>query len=242
MPAKVVVSPVLVGVLDRRPRLLQDSLRLLDQVPSVQPCPRLAPRRPVALLGVEDGVGAGPRTVGRADGCLEFERDALARELGKSRSSLGRCLRELAAKGICEVEGAPNQHRRSRLRIRAEYWPYEVAGEPAGRPAEDVGAYVAEVRRAGVYGGPLRASRRKLGGRLATSGRVAGDGATAILPGSVRKSMSLLDRPGEEPIRSLRYCAGLVEEVGRDRLPTGYWKHLAINLERCERTLQERTE
>ena len=87
----------------------------------------------------------------RANGCLEFERDGLARELGKSRSTLGRCLRELAAKGVCELEEAPNQHRRSRLRVRPEYWPYEVREEPAGQEPESPGphgtAYLAEVRR-----------------------------------------------------------------------------------------------
>ena len=62
----------------------------------------------------------------RATGCLEFERGRLARELGKSRSTLGRCLRELEAKGVCELTAAANQHHRSRLRVRAEYWPYEV--------------------------------------------------------------------------------------------------------------------
>lgn len=34
-----------------------------------------------------------------------------------------------------------------------------------------------------------------------------------ILLGSVRKSIGLLDRPGGEPIRSLRYFASLLEEV-----------------------------
>ena len=75
----------------------------------------------------------------RANGCLEVERDGLARELGKSRSALGRCLRELAAKGVCELEAAPNQHCRSRLRVRPEYWPYEVREEPAGQEPESLG-------------------------------------------------------------------------------------------------------
>lgn len=79
-----------------------------------------------------------------------FERDALARELGKSRSTLGCCLRELAAKRICKVQGASNQYRRSRLRGHSEYWLYEVAADPdaeqSERAATGVGAYVAQVR------------------------------------------------------------------------------------------------
>ena len=53
----------------------------------------------------------------RGSGCLEFEREGLSREVGKSRSTLGRCLRELAGKQVCELEPAPNQHRLSRLRV-----------------------------------------------------------------------------------------------------------------------------
>ena len=50
----------------------------------------------------------------RADGCLEFERAGLSRELGKSRSTPGRCLRELEAKRICEVEAACHSQLRRR--------------------------------------------------------------------------------------------------------------------------------
>ena len=62
----------------------------------------------------------------------------------------------------------------------------------------------------------------------------------AILLGSVRKSMSLLDRPGGEPVRSLRYFASLVQEVRTESFPDSYWQHLEFNLRRCERARQER--
>ena len=183
----------------------------------------------------------------RANGCLEFERDGLARELGKSRSTLGRCLRELAAKGVCELEEAPNQHRRSRLRVRPEYWPYEVREEPAGQEPESPGphgtAYLAEVRRmfcepACVQGrfGPaderLAADWHRRGVPLETVRR-------AILLGSVRKSMSLLDRPDGEPVRSLRYFASLLAEVRTESFPDSYWQHLEFNRRRCERLWQQ---
>ena len=181
----------------------------------------------------------------RADGSLEFERDELAREMGKSRSTLGRCLRELAAKGVCAWEAAPNQYRRSRLRVCPEYWPYEVQAQSAGQeaatlnPSVDASAYVAEVRRmfrapACVQGrfGPaderLAADWQRAGVSLATVQQ-------AILLGSVRKSMSLLDRPDGEPVHSLRYFASLLEEVQAESLPASYWQHLEFNLRRCER-------
>ncbi len=76
-------------------------------------------------------------------------------------------------------------------------------------------------RRTGTVGGALETVRR------------------AILLGSVRKSMSLLDRPGGEPVRSLRYFASLLEEVRMESFPDSYWQHLEFNLRRCERLWQE---
>ena len=181
----------------------------------------------------------------RASGCLEFERDGLARQLGKSRSTLGRCLRELAAKGVCEWEAAPNQYRRSRLRVCPEYWPYAAQAPSSDHQAAtpsasvDASAYVAEVRRLfrardcvqGQFGPAderLAADWQRAGVSLATVQR-------AILLGSVRKSMSLLDRPDGEPVRSLRYFASLLEEVRTESFPASYWQHLEFNLRRCER-------
>ena len=188
----------------------------------------------------------------RASGCLEFTTSGLARELGKSRASVGRSLRELVEQGICELEAAPNQHRGSRLRVRPEYWPYV---DREGRPSPpamsrgivtEEGAYVAQVRemfgkRACVQAGfgpadeRLAADWQRAGVSLETVRR-------AILLGSVRKLMSMLDRPGSEPIRSLRYFAGLVQEVRQEQMSAGFWKHLELSLERCERSWRQRTD
>ena len=190
----------------------------------------------------------------RASGCLEFQRRELARAVGKSRSTLGRCLRELAGRGVCELEAAANQHGVSRLRVRPRYWPYEVREEPARKqgPAEREGpgtageasAYVAEVRRLfrqpacvqgrfGTADERLAADWQRAGVALETVRR-------AILLGSVRKSMSMLDRPGGEPVRSLRYFAGLLEEVRTESFPPSYWRHVEFSLRRCERMWRNR--
>ncbi|MCY4536288.1 MAG: hypothetical protein OXB91_13060, partial [Bryobacterales bacterium] len=65
-------------------------------------------------------------------------------------------------------------------------------------------------------------------------------GRRAILLGSVRKSMSLLDRPDGEPVRSLRYFASLLQEVRTESFPASYWQHLEFNLRRCERIAEVR--
>lgn len=200
----------------------------------------------------------------RASGCLEFDRSGLARELGKSRASLGRCLRELVEKGICELESAPNQHRGSRLRVRPEYWPYQgKEGEPSrpvlhpthsrgtvtemvGERGGEVGAYVERVREMFRKPACVQAGFGPADERLAADWQRAGVSLEtvrrAILLGSVRKLMSMLDRPGSEPVRSLRYFAGVVEEVRQEPMSTGFWKHLEISLGRCERSWRERTE
>ena len=38
-----------------------------------------------------------------------------------------------------------------------------------------------------------------------------------------------------EPVRSLRYFAGLLEEVLAESFPPSYWRHVEFNLRRCER-------
>ena len=62
----------------------------------------------------------------------------------------------------------------------------------------------------------------------------------AILLGSLRKSMSLLDRPGGKPVRTLRYFAGLLEEVRTESFPPSYCQQFEFNLSRCERLWRNR--
>ena len=45
---------------------------------------------------------------------------------------------------------------------------------------------------------------------------------------------------GGEPVRSLSYFAGLVEEVRTESFPAAYWRHTEFNLRRCERHWRDR--
>ena len=153
----------------------------------------------------------------RASGCLEFQRRELARAVGKSRSTLGRCLRELAGKGVCELEAAANQHGVSRLRVRPEYWPYEVqeARVREQQPAQRAGpgtagkasAYVTQVRRMfcrpACVQGRFGAADERLAAAWQRAGRAAGDGAAGD-PAGQRAQVHELARPpgrraGAEP-------------------------------------------
>ena len=128
--------------------------------------------------------------------------------------------------------------------------PYEVREGLAGRepepetPETDGNEYLAEVRRMFCEPGCVQGRFGSADEHLAVDWHRRGVSLEtvrrAILLGSVRKSMSLLDRPGGEPVRSLRYFASLLEEVQTESFPNSYWQHLEFNLRRCERLWQER--
>jgi predicted transcriptional regulator len=177
----------------------------------------------------------------RDSGRLDFDRGELARHLGRSRSALGRHLRELHSAGVCELLAAPNQHRSSRLQVRDAWWPYERARPAAGQPAEGLSAeraYVERVRQ--LFGGAscVQGMFTPSDARLAAAWHARGIAFESVwhawLLGCTRKSCSLIDRPSAAPIRSLRYFAPLLEEVLAENFPPHYWTHLQFNLRRCE--------
>ena len=174
----------------------------------------------------------------RPSGRLAFERAALARSLGKSRSALGRHLRELESAGVCELRSAPNQHRGSVLAVRPDYWPYRAGGTPAAPPDASGAAYVAAVRAAFLEPTCVQAAFGPDDEQLAAEWHAAGvpleSARRAILLGCARKSQTLLGRPGGQPLRSLRYFEPLLREVERERFPEAYWRHLEFHLGRCE--------
>ena len=183
----------------------------------------------------------------RASGQLAFERAALARQLGKSRSALGRHLRELVRAGVCAVEPAPNQHRRSLLIVQAAYWPYAAAGPRLPVPlASDPAAYVAAVRAVFLAPACVQADFGPDDEQLARAWHAAGVDLTAvrraILLGSVRKQVSLLARAGGQPVRSLQYFEPLLREVQGAAWPAAYWQHLEHSLRGYERDGQKQAD
>ena len=55
-----------------------------------------------------------------------------------------------------------------------------------------------------------------------------------LLLGCLRKSFALIDRPDAQPVGSLRYSEGPLEEVRGGSLPTAYRQHVESHLKRCE--------
>ena len=183
----------------------------------------------------------------RATGRLAFDRADLARRLGKSRSALGRHLRELVCAGVCDLETAPNQHRGSVLVVRAEYWPYRARqAESPIPPAPEAAAYVEQVRRAFRGRACVQADFGPADERLAAAWQSQGIPLQtvqhAILLGCVRKSMAMIDQPATQPVRQLHYFKPLLLEVQREPFPAAYWQHLELNLGRCEDYWQQNAE
>ena len=167
---------------------------------------------------------------------------------------LGRCLRELASKGVYDLEAAFNQHRGSRLRVQPEYWPYERRQRPGQRSEQrapdgretdvDVAAYVARVRgmfrQPACVQGPFGPADERLAANWHRAGVLLKTVRRAIQLGSVCKSMTLIGRPDSEPIRRLAYFESLLGEVRSESLPPFYWRHLEFNLGRCEQYWRDR--
>ncbi len=123
--------------------------------------------------------------------------------------------------------------------MRAEYWPYRAASAPPADPPDAAArAYVGTVRQAFLGPACVQAAFGPADERLAAAWHAAGVPLAtvrrAILLGCVRKSMSLIDRPAAQPVRSLRFFEALLREVERERFPDSYWQHLEFNLGRCE--------
>lgn len=177
----------------------------------------------------------------RPAGTLEFERAELARQLGKSRSTVGRCLQELVRQGVCRIEPAPNQHRRSRLTVCARFWPYAAVDSELTPAAGPAAGYVASVRQAflqpSCVQGRFDSTDECLARHWQSSGVPLETARNAILLGCTRKSIALLEQPAGLPIRSLHYFQPLLEEVlaaTPQTYPPEYWQHLRQHLLRCE--------
>ena len=64
----------------------------------------------------------------------------------------------------------------------------------------------------------------------------------AILLGSVRKSMTLIEHPNQQPIRSLRHSERALAEVREESFPPGYLPHQEFNRNRCDQLRQARAD
>jgi hypothetical protein len=170
----------------------------------------------------------------RETGSLEIQQSGLARQLGKSRRSIGLYLAELQQKGCCSIENCRNQHSAGKLTITDAYWPYQRSqNECSSNPQQ---AFVEEVKRLFLGLVPEVSSFTDADHRLACrwfSQQIPLPLLEkAFLLGSTRKQITRINRQGDPPIRSLHYFQPLLEEARQLEVGESYWNHLRRQLQR----------
>lgn len=172
----------------------------------------------------------------RASGVLTISAADLARTLGKSQEDILRCLAELNESGVCRWLD------QNRLEIQDRFWPYERS---AARDAADPQTYVAAVRRMFLSWACVRSSFTSADDQIALQWRRRGVSLQcverAILLGTLRKYVALVNHNGGTPITTLHYFSQLIEEVTRMDASPDYWKYLAHRITDFEgrwRTIQ----
>lgn len=172
--------------------------------------------------------------------CLHAERSCgsiragsaeLASALGKPEGEIRTDLEELFRNGVC----VPRDH--DGIEITDHFWPYQRAGDPGA--SDDPAVYIDQVKRCFLQRGCVRsvftAADEKLAAQLYRDGIPVVEVERAILLGSLRKYVALLNNGGGTPITSLHYFMALFAEV-RQEISVGYWHYVAQKL----RTLEHR--
>ncbi len=138
-------------------------------------------------------------------------------------------LQQLVEQGVCRW-AEPDV-----LEVHDRYWPYEKQSPPGqGQPD-----YLAQVRRMLLAPACVRARFTPADEHLALDLCQRGVTVTqlqrAIWLGCARKYVAMLNGQTPMPISSLRYFAGLVEEVRQVETPDSYWEHVRRKTAQLER-------
>lgn len=158
----------------------------------------------------------------RASGIFHSSPADLARALRKTEADIARHIQELSEAGICRLL---QPHR---IEIRDRFWPYERARSKS--TAEDATVYVAAVRRMFLSQSCVRSSFSAADEQLAADWSRRGvplqQVERAILLGTVRKYVALINRNGGSPITTLHYFRDLIEQANQMEASPDYWKYL----------------
>jgi len=177
----------------------------------------------------------------RGTGRYEATQGELAHALGKSRRVIGVYIDELRDKEICSVSVGKNQHARTTLEIREDFWPYTRREIPASH--DDDASYVANVRdrflATGCTRGTFSAGDVKTARALNHRGVSLDLVHEALLLGACRKYDSWLNGGLSEPIASLRYFEPLISQIQDQPLPPGYRQYLQSKVGQLSRTWEE---
>lgn len=166
----------------------------------------------------------------RGRGAMQIEIQQVAHVLGKSEAQVDESLQELFLRDICQPTDA------GAIQITDRFWPYERA--PDSPHNATPAAYVSQIKRLFLERRCVRSAFSAADEDLATQlyhrGVSLQDAEHAILLGSLRKYVALINNGRGTPITSLRYFTAIFEEVQLE-IPPGYWTHVARRVQQVER-------
>jgi hypothetical protein len=177
----------------------------------------------------------------RDTGILEISQTELARNLKKGQQTLRSYLREMQAAGICRSRFSHSPLGRGMIEISEAYWPYLKTAEETA--ANGSSAYVADIRKMLLARACVRTSlstadeilAREWFDRQIPLDRIE----QAILMGCIRKYVSWRNNQTRTPIGSLRYFAGVLDELQDQTIDPEYWRYLRSRLDRMEKLYKE---
>lgn len=171
--------------------------------------------------------------------CLQAERNrgtvaasvaTIARCLGKPETEITITLDELVQKGVC--------HRiaETMVEITDRFWPYERL--PAQEAPGSLSIYVGRVKQVFLRRDCVRsaftAADQNLAMQLFRKGVPIETVERAILLGSLRKYVALLNHGHGTPITTLHYFTDVFEEVNQLEISPQYWDYVAYKLRGLE--------
>jgi hypothetical protein len=166
----------------------------------------------------------------RGLGAMQLDTKAMAGALHKAEVEIESLLCELVQTQVAQLtsDGV--------VQIADRFWPY-VRASPCP-PEEDLTTYVSLVKEAFLARRCVRstftAADEKIAAGLHHDGVPIADIEHAILLGSLRKYVALMNNGSGTPITSLRYFAALFDEV-KQIISPGYWAHVAQRVQQTER-------
>jgi hypothetical protein len=168
----------------------------------------------------------------RSCGSIAATPSELARVLRRSEAEIQETIEELWRQEVCV------RRRDAIIEIADRFWPYQRTREPAAAD-DDQRTYISQVKQYFLQRRCVRsafpAAEEKLALQLHSNGVPIAEVERAILLGSLRKCVALINNGGGTPITTLHYFTALFAEV-RQEVSDQYWHYVAHKL----RTLEQR--
>ena len=171
----------------------------------------------------------------RRTGCLSATVDELARAMARAPTVVAINLDELEASDVFRV--TRNGGSQLVLEIHDRFWPYQKQPNPGCMRGAET-EFVEKVRVLFLAPACVQASFSAADERIAVDLHRRGiqleQMARAILLGSARKYVSMINAGVRAPITSLQYFADVIDEVIRSPIPESYWEPLRAKVTRME--------